>query len=504
MSVIPTWPLLLAPSPEHTALPKLHPHHVAKSSNEALWPLNRSSIRLPNRSLTPIAVALTAFTINLAITGTRWYWGLSRGYDLGIFEQNAQTWWRLNPVSHYRGMPLLGDHFSPLLAVLAVPWHFAPSGLTLQITQSLLFASAVYLVVNYAQRQGLRGRRLAFVALSGITSFGFLSASARDVHEIEFGVPFIAGVCIAVLERRRAMLVACCLGLLLVKEDLGLTVVATAGVYFLRHCGWRFCCSLVFLGILGFVCALQVIGLTRGSGSMYLSYFGLAPQSAELAISCAGGIHPAQICRVLPFALFAITTGWWGLRSNITLIALPTLAWRVIASRGNYWVPLYHYDAILWPIGILAFVDAVRQTRNNKYSFHRTILIFCLVSNVCVSGLALWGRVAPWGSTTRFENMQRASRFLPIGSRIEADDATAAYFISRNDVYSLGDTKRPITALVFMPNGSRPGQPSECSKHRLLASLKEKGTVHAFGDVTVVTLNSGPMRVSFPACSGVR
>jgi hypothetical protein len=46
-------------------------------------------------------------------------------------------------------------------------------------------------------------------------------------------------------------------------------------------------------------------------------------------------------------------------RSKLTVLAIPTLLWRAVSSNIHYWALDFHYDVILWPIGLLAFVDVI-------------------------------------------------------------------------------------------------------------------------------------------------
>ena len=63
--------------------------------------------------------------------------GLATSYDLGIFSQSAKSWsWDHWPHSDIRGLDLLGDHFSPILALNGLWWRIWPDPRVLLIVQA--------------------------------------------------------------------------------------------------------------------------------------------------------------------------------------------------------------------------------------------------------------------------------------------------------------------------------------------------------------------------------
>src|ERR1700742_1100063 len=76
------------------------------------------------------------------------------GFDLGIFEQAVRSYAHGHlPVAELKGpgFPLLGDHFSPVLAVLAPVYRVFPGAGTLLVAQAALLAVAVVPLVGWAQ-----------------------------------------------------------------------------------------------------------------------------------------------------------------------------------------------------------------------------------------------------------------------------------------------------------------------------------------------------------------
>ncbi|MGI8415690.1 MAG: DUF2079 domain-containing protein, partial [Nakamurella sp.] len=68
------------------------------------------------------------------------------GYDMGIFVQSARSWSQFHwPVSTLKGpgYPLLGNHFSPIVALVGPFYRLFPSANTLLVIQAILLAAGV-------------------------------------------------------------------------------------------------------------------------------------------------------------------------------------------------------------------------------------------------------------------------------------------------------------------------------------------------------------------------
>src|SRR5699024_11660546 len=120
---------------------------------------------------------------------------------------------------------ILGDHFHPLLALLAPVYRLFPSGATLLVLQALLFGVSVLVVAVCA------GRHLGTFAGAGIglaygLSWGLQSAVAAQFHEIALAVPLLAASCAALVRRVHRAAALRVAPTVLVKEDKGLNVAA--------------------------------------------------------------------------------------------------------------------------------------------------------------------------------------------------------------------------------------------------------------------------------------
>lgn len=181
-------------------------------------------------------------------------------YDLGIFDQAIRSYAHHRaPVSSIKGpgFNLLGDHFHPVLVLLAPLYWIWDDPRTLLLAQAALIAVSVIPVARLAISR-LGSREGAALALAYGLSWGIQGAIAFDFHEIAFAVPLMAFTMTALAERRWRTAVAFALPLLLVKEDLGLAVAAVGGYLILQRRVWLGL-SAVLAGVTGLLVAVELV-----------------------------------------------------------------------------------------------------------------------------------------------------------------------------------------------------------------------------------------------------
>lgn len=163
---------------------------------------------------------------------TRFAWLSTPSWDNAIFQQAIAGYAHLRaPIVDIKGpgYNILGDHFSPVLAVLAPVYRLFPDARTLLIAQAVLVAESAVPITRVAlQRLGKAGGVAVGVAYG--LSFGIQSAVYTDFHEMAFAAPLIALAGTAYLQRRWRAVAGWTVLLLLVKEDLGITVAAVGVV----------------------------------------------------------------------------------------------------------------------------------------------------------------------------------------------------------------------------------------------------------------------------------
>ena len=278
-------------------------------------------------------------------------------YDNAIFEQAIRGYAHLQaPIVPIKGpgFNLLGDHFSPIIALAAPVYRLFPEAQTLMVVQAVLIAS------RCTSSTSLGLRRLGWWAGGGIAlayglSFGLQSAVASNFHEVAFGAPLLALAGAAYVERRYGHVVAWSLPLLLVKEDLGLTVALIGLVLWLagerRRGLW-----LAIAGGVGFLLVLLVIIPAFNPDGAY-AYTGTVGGDRGLLATVLDDSGRKLLTVVMTFAVGGLAA----LASPWALLVLPTFAWRFAGDNPYYWGTDFHYSILLMVIVAVAAIDAMAR-----------------------------------------------------------------------------------------------------------------------------------------------
>ncbi|WP_406094213.1 DUF2079 domain-containing protein [Kitasatospora purpeofusca] len=420
---------------------------------------------------------------------------LTQAYDLGIFEQAVRAYAHGEaPVVLLKGpgYQLLGDHFHPLLATLAPLYRLFPSAVTLLLAQAVLMALAVVPLARWAFDVG--GPRLA-VLVGGLTgaSWGIVEAVADDFHEIAFAVPLLAFAATALGRGRPVAAVLWALPLVLVKEDLGLTVAVVGALVFVRAGKGSGTRALGFgVAVFGLAAtALTVLvvlpSFNPDGGFDYWGQMGTR-EAAGAPWEVAGRLVWPPL-KWLLLGLAAATAGFLGLRSPLALLCVPTLGWRLAADNSHYWGVSYHYSAVLMPLLLAALVDAVRRTgafagpepgsepgsgpgsgpgrvlaRGRAAGPHRAavrrarraLAVAGLVALVTLPVYPLHELVAPgaWGTSPRLERARSMLARIPDGATVAASNRLAAHLAGRTTVGLV--CREPSPPLVEPMSGEAP------------------------------------------------
>ncbi len=386
----------------------------------------------------------------------------ARGYDLGIFDQAVRRYAQFDaPIVPIKGdgFHLLGDHFHPIIALLAPLYWLWDDPRVLNIALVALLVSAavpVYLVVRgwFSHRVGL----LAAAAL--LAGWPFQAFIDWDFHEIAFGVPILGWVIWALERQRPWTVVVLASVLLLVREDMGATCLAIAVVLLIRRY-WVQAGVLTILGLVGLWVAVGVVipHFAPDGEFSYWDYTALGPSAGAAAVfllTQPWNALPILVDHPLKVALLtAHLVPLWllPLASPYTLIALPMLLSRLFNDRLTVWGLVYHYDAALAVIFLLAAFDTLRRIRRRPNS-QRTFLPAVVLPASLIVLLLVGGAVMQfaterenhifplhwtytgqdWQMTDRAEAHQRAVDLIPDGSCVEAADTAVPHLTDRSYV----------------------------------------------------------------------
>ncbi|MFI5984073.1 DUF2079 domain-containing protein [Streptomyces sp. NPDC051555] len=426
----------------------------------------------------PYLLAAVLFALYALLSVLRYERLETMSWDLGIFEQAIRSYAHLRaPVVDLKGpgTNVLGDHFSPVTALLAPFYRLFPTPVTLLVAQAALFALSAVPVARAGVRLLGRARGLAVGAAYGL-SWGMQRAVEFDFHEICFAVPLIAFALEALLRRRWRAALLWGLPLVLVKEDLGFTLAALACVV-----GWRarvagdaravrLAALTAAFGTAASVLVLTVVIPAFNTAGGYDYWAKMTAGTPDAALTDGLGIKLATLAWLL-----VPTTGLLAARSPLLLVAAPTLGWRFLSGEPHYWSTDWHYSAVLMPILALALADAVDRARRSPRPWLRAYALQ-LPSAVLATALALsvtalpLARLAEPGTYRIPDRVAAAERLLagiPDGASVEADVAPIARLTSRCRVFWIGGTRGVVPDwIVFADTPDDTGDP-RAEAHRL-------------------------------------
>ena len=388
--------------------------------------------------------------IYTAISLVRWRTLSSTTFDLGVFTQIVQQWAELKvPVVHLTGDSLVASHhFSPALAVLAPAYAVVPSPVTLLVEQAVLVATGVVPLMRHA---GRHGRLLPWaVAASYGLAPGLCSLVGFDLHEVAIAVPLLAFSMAAVLDGRLRAAVLWAVPIVLVKEDLGLTLAAVGVVVLLRGARRLGVATVVGGLVATAVTMLWVLPALDGGGYYYSEAF--APGSPSEAwhnllqgLPTKGG---AVVTLLVPTAFLA-------LGSPLLLAVLPTLGWRFLSDRASFWTTGFQYDAVLVPVVVAALVDTAGRLPRRA------------LAAACVLVVALTAFLVPrydagdllhpdrWHAQERMPEVLAALAVVPDGTRVAASNDLGPRLVSRTELYFFGDPAAEVGPVTRLPDFDR-------------------------------------------------
>jgi uncharacterized membrane protein len=431
----------------------------------------------------------------------------SAGYDVGIFDQAIRQYAHFEaPVSSLKGVgfSLLGDHFSPILAVIAPLFWIWSDTRMLGLVLAALVASSVFPVFAFCERRLGPGLALLTTAayvfwwpVQGLVAF--------DFHEIAFAVPLVAWLIDSLDRGRRGTVVAICLVLLLVREDMGF-VLCTVAVMLAARRQLRLAGALAVVGVAAFELITRVVipGFSPvgtwgywaypalgGDAQSALAHIVLHPvDTARLFVSVAAK-RVLLVCLFLPPTLLSLL-------SPYTLLAVPILVERLLSSRPFLWSFNFQYNAILAPILVLATVDTLARLTRRPTSRARVarMLVVGLFAFTVVGGTALAGNLYPlqdvftvkgWAATARTRAASEVVARIPQRVCVEADDRLIPHLIGRDYLVPPNGSEDIATWLAVDTSQENTGGGAEISPRARLATARQEGFVEVW--------RGGPMRL---------
>jgi uncharacterized membrane protein len=317
----------------------------------------------------PWLIALAVFAAYLPISLFRYLRLDPTSWDLGIFTEYVKQYAHLHaPIVDIRGagFNLLGDHFHPIVALLAPFFRVFPTPVTLLVAQALLAAVSVVPVSRAAADKLGTGAGRAIGAAYGF-SWGLQQMVNYDFHEIAFAVPLLACSLSALVRGRMRAAVWWALPLVFVKEDQGFTLAAIGLLMMIIYKRPRAGMFLAFWGLAWSFLAIIVI-IPHFSPTHHYLYWAdggtVSPVGGHFSVTgVVSQLATGWPTKVPTLALILLPTAFLALRSPLVLAALPSLALRFVGTNSSYWGTAWHYNATVMPIVFIAAIDGMARIR---------------------------------------------------------------------------------------------------------------------------------------------
>ena len=472
------------------------------------------------------ATSLAVFCVYAAISLFRLLRLDPSSWDLGIYTEYVKQLAGLRaPIVDIRtpGFNLLGDHFQPLVAVLAPLFRVFPSSATLLVAQALLVAVSVFPVSQVAREKLGLGPSRAIAVAYGF-SWGLQQLAQFDFHEIAFAVPLLAFSLSALARGRTRAAVCWALPLVFVKEDQGFTVAAiglylvVAGLYAKGqprggsrtsqprggHPGatgidTRRVAAGQFLLVWGFAWSFLAIGviIPHFNPAHHYDYWsdgGILAPGGHLSVAGLG----RQLLHAWPTKLETITmlllpTAFIALRSPLILIAAPSLLLRFTSTDSSFWGTYWHYNATLMPVLFIAAADGLARM-DAKSRIRRLgpalMVVIAVVLAFQFPLSSLW-RAQTYQISPHVSQAEAAMAQVPDGATVLTTLDLLAPLAARTDTFWIGNSGNPRARYIVFDGLASDYTPAPKNVPAFIASLYPPHTyteIFSSGDVYVFRL----------------
>ncbi|NCF67394.1 MAG: DUF2079 domain-containing protein [Chloroflexi bacterium] len=300
----------------------------------------------------------------------------TRTYDFARFSQ--AIWNTLDGrflISSIDGRSILGNHFSPYMALLSPLLWIWPDERVLFLVQAASVAAAGLLLALILRRKHTALAPWFLLAF-------FLNPAVQQITLFEFrrvvlALPFLALALYALAEKRRWLMLLALLLALLSKEDIGLFVFGVGIFLLIFQRDWRWGATMMILGLAwSVVVSLWIIPAFRTPGTeypqlFYFDYLGNSYEEIAATLQRDPLILPRQLISLdrlsalwrifLPLGLFLPFLG-----AEWLLIALPALLLLLLSGDAEIYGLLKWYPATILPVFFAATAVGIGQFQLSK------------------------------------------------------------------------------------------------------------------------------------------
>jgi uncharacterized membrane protein len=439
-------------------------------------------------------------------------------WDLGIYTEYIKQIAHLHaPIVDLRGAGtnLLGDHFQPIVGLIAPFLLIAPSAATLLIAQALLTAVSVFPVAQAATVKLGTGPGRAIGAAYGF-SWGLQQMVNFDFHEIAFAVPLLAFSLSALIRGRTGAAAAWALPLVFVKEDQGFTVAAIGMLMAISSQraeipDRRKTLAGQFLMVWGLAWSFLSIGVIIPLFNATHTYYYWKDGGA---VGGTGGAFSLGSFLAQPFhgwsqklqtsVMLLLPTAFTALGSPVALVVLPSMVLRFASTNSAYWGTYWHYNATVMPILFIAGIDAMARARarvsgGTGRAWLRPLRIAAERHGAAMMVAAAAALVFQFPLSTLWNSQtyqisphvaaaEAAMARVPDGATVQTNLDLLAPLAARTDTFWIGNSGNPETQYIVFDGANSGYSPVPSDVPAFIAQLYPKAgyrQIYENGDVYV-------------------
>ena len=314
-------------------------------------------------SLYFVLLACIIFAVYLLWLQIRRYEQLGAyAFDLGIFQQAV---WLMahgeTPFVTVRGMNILGDHFTPILYLIAIPYRIWAHPFWLFLAQTFALAAGALPLYRMALRHTQKDWLAAVIAIGYLLHPALFTMLLFDFHPVLLSIPFVLWAMDAADEGRPKVFAVAAIFALACKEEVSLVILMlSAYAAVVRKQKWA------WWGVVGGLCWIAVVlrlmpffaGVEHSAYLALYSRWGKTPlgivwgiltrplEALRELVLCQGhatapGVYPLLL--LFPFAFFPL------LAPEILLFGLPNYALIALNERVTFRELGYQYASTILP-----------------------------------------------------------------------------------------------------------------------------------------------------------
>lgn len=331
------------------------------------------------------------------------------------------------------GICLLGDHFAPLLALLALPYRIWPEPGLLLAIQAFAVASCVFPLARIVRKSGQSPSWAVLYCLAFALYLPVRNAVRFDFHSEVVAMPLLFWA-FAFLEEKKTMLASIFLALALTAKENMATVAFAFGLYacLKREKALRFGIFWILTSLIYFYAVVHFF-IPKLSGAPYFYLegnftewlrAGWAPLMKHLFRSSTFS-YLAKIYGPLAFTSVLAPTS--------LILTIPTLTQNILA-RNEMTLSIFHqYTATLTPFVFISSVMALAKVR----SYRRYWAYGILLTSVLMSGVSeVYPMRRQWITITpRTMRVEKILRTIPAEYSLRTHELYAPHAANRKELH---------------------------------------------------------------------